>query len=106
MTYPGLVESNRVESSLVESGLARSRLVKPMSGDVPGSRLKGAGQGIDRARFIRIRQTSQPKSATAGPSANPRNLMGFLDAFKAVPRFSAGSADGPAPSLTACEDFA
>jgi len=38
--------------------------------------------------------------------ANPHNLKGFLDAFKAILASSA-AADGPdAPSLTQCEEFA
>jgi hypothetical protein len=48
------------------------------------------------------------KKRAAHPKArvNPRNLKGFLDAFKAILRLPAGS-DGPnAPSLTHCEDFA
>jgi hypothetical protein len=42
--------------------------------------------------------------------ANPHNLMGFLDAFKAVVMSwlmsKTGSAAATAPSLTPCEDFA
>jgi hypothetical protein len=38
--------------------------------------------------------------------ANPHNLKGFLDAFKAILALSA-AADGPdRPSLTQCEEFA
>jgi hypothetical protein len=38
--------------------------------------------------------------------ANPRNLKGFLDAFKAVLTPQAASRRPDAPSLTHCEDFA
>jgi hypothetical protein len=38
--------------------------------------------------------------------ANPRNLKGFLDAFKAILRLRAASDGLVAPSLTHCEDFA
>jgi len=38
--------------------------------------------------------------------ANPHNLMGFLDAFKAVLMSRAASAGATALSLTPCEDFA
>jgi hypothetical protein len=38
--------------------------------------------------------------------ANPRNLMGFLDAFKAVLASRTAAAGANVPSLTRCEDFA
>jgi hypothetical protein len=38
--------------------------------------------------------------------ANPCNLIGFLDAFKAIPPFSTVPAGTGVPSLTHCEDFA
>jgi len=38
--------------------------------------------------------------------ANARNLMGFLDAFKAVLAVRTGLAGAKVPSLTHCEDFA
>jgi len=74
-----------------------------------GSRLKGAGQGIDRDRVYPSPADITAQIGNSRPgwaSANPRNLMGFLDAFKAIPRFSTNSPGGKAPSLTACEDFA
>jgi hypothetical protein len=38
--------------------------------------------------------------------ASGRNLMGFLDAFKAILPFRAGLSRAKARSLTHCEDFA
>jgi hypothetical protein len=38
--------------------------------------------------------------------ASGRNLMGFLDAFKAILPFWAGLLGAKARSLTRCEDFA
>jgi len=40
------------------------------------------------------------------PRANPRNLKGFFDAFKAVLRLRSGSGRRNPLSLTHCEDFA
>jgi hypothetical protein len=54
-------------------------------------------------------QISPPKSAVAdleGALASRRNLMGFLDAFKAILPFPAGLSRAKARSLTHCEDFA
>jgi hypothetical protein len=42
----------------------------------------------------------------AGAHAIRRNLMGFLDAFKAILAFQTTCAGPKAPSLTHCEDFA
>jgi hypothetical protein len=41
-----------------------------------------------------------------GAHANPRNLIGFLDAFKAIPPCRPVPAGAKVPSLTHCEDFA
>jgi len=43
---------------------------------------------------------------SGGAHANPRNLMGFLDAFKAILAFCTTSPGASSPSLTRCEDFA
>jgi hypothetical protein len=83
MTYPGLVD---VESLLKWAGAASTEL-----------------------GFTLVRQIIAAKSATAdldGAYTNSGNLMGFLDAFKAVPRPRTTSAGTKAPSLTRCEDFA
>jgi hypothetical protein len=50
-----------------------------------------------------------PKPAAVdqdGVHANLRNLMGFLDAFKAIVALRTGPAGVNAPSLTRCEEFA
>jgi hypothetical protein len=41
-----------------------------------------------------------------GVHANLGNLIGFLDAFKAIPPFRTTWAGAKAPSLTRCEEFA
>jgi hypothetical protein len=46
-----------------------------------------------------IHRPSRQQPTPDGAPAKARNLMGFLDAFKAVRRTDA-------PSLTHCEDFA
>jgi len=38
--------------------------------------------------------------------ANPHNLKGFLDAFKAILALSTAADSPNAPSLTQCEEFA
>jgi hypothetical protein len=41
-----------------------------------------------------------------GARANRRNLIGFLDAFKAISPLSTAPGGTNVPSLTHCEDFA
>jgi hypothetical protein len=41
-----------------------------------------------------------------GARANRRNLIGFLDAFKAISPLSTALGGANVPSLTHCEDFA
>jgi hypothetical protein len=81
--------------------------------DVVGSLLNKGGQCAKRTQVYpssaKYRKISLPKPATAnldGAHANPRNLMGFLDAFKAILAFCTTSPGASSPSLTRCEDFA
>jgi hypothetical protein len=71
-----------------------------------------AGRAPTEPGFTRVRQNPLSRSAKAGLDcrANRGNLIGFLDAFKAVLKaflaFRTASECPEALSLTRCEDFA